>query len=409
MAVSNAGYIATSVTARVVVTLPPTPAVGDRVIVTGSGAAGWEIDANTGQAVDGESLPRTWRPVSIGSPMEMATCLAGSADLERLVVGTAGASANAWLSSNAGLNWFPKAGNFFCAALSADGLKVALASDPTVAGDGAIYTSLDGGTTLTPQSGSPTGPYRTLLSSADGTRLVAQLLSGALYVSTDSGVTWTDRGPAGESALSISMSSDGMRLNLSVNLSGFGPRFYSSEDGGLSWTGQPGLSNLVRLKSQGCSADGRTILGGASGNQIWRSVNGGVTWAELPDSPYDAVCVAVSADGSRVAAQDAFGVPYTSADGGESWTAQPLSLIPPTLASGTAPTIATASQTLVISSDGSRLAALIEPPADGGAWVATSELRNLGLRGSGSQSATLVYVGGGRWVPLATSFGVITF
>jgi len=78
-------------------------------------------------------------------------------------------------------------------ASSADGAKLGRRSQRAVGGD--IYTSKDSGATWTP-IGLAQG-WKSVASSADGTKLVAAVLDGYIYTSGDSGATWIQTGTWG--------------------------------------------------------------------------------------------------------------------------------------------------------------------------------------------------------------------
>ena len=96
-----------------------------------------------------------------------------------------------WTSIDAGLNWIEQAAgaglkSWKDVASSADGLKLVAVADSE-----AIYTSTDGGFTWMARDSSRS--WRTVCSSADGSRLIASTPT-ELYVSADSGATWTTAG-----------------------------------------------------------------------------------------------------------------------------------------------------------------------------------------------------------------------
>jgi photosystem II stability/assembly factor-like uncharacterized protein len=73
--------------------------------------------------------------------------------------------------------------------------------------------------------------WSSVASSADGTKLAATDSAGRIYISTDSGTTWT----AGENEhqwSGIASSADGTRLGAVVS----GGQIYLSNDSGLTWT-----------------------------------------------------------------------------------------------------------------------------------------------------------------------------
>jgi len=147
--------------------------------------------------------------------------------------------AQTWTQTSA-----PLTNRWTCIASSADGSRLVAAADSTLEGNlGPIYLSTNSGSTWT-QTTAPLATWVSVASSADGTKLAA-LNYGGVYVSSDSGVTWTP----------------------------------TSESGG---------------RQIACSADGNQLLV-ASG--LYRSTNFGTTWTPLPVSGW---CIASSADGSRL-------------------------------------------------------------------------------------------------------------
>jgi uncharacterized delta-60 repeat protein len=201
-------------------------------------------------------------------------------------------------------------------ACSADGTKLAAGQNP-----GKIHTSNNGGVTWTEQSQSPAGSCRTLVSSADGTRLVAAVApiastSTQLHISTDSGVSWTPRGPAGNWS-ALTSSADGSKLAGAMQ----NGSIHTSSDFGLTWTARgPNGPAWTSLTS---SSDGVKLAAASFGGDIYLSIDSGTTWALQPDAslphPYWA-SIASSADGTRLAAAAYNGNLWTSANSGQNWT-----------------------------------------------------------------------------------------
>jgi photosystem II stability/assembly factor-like uncharacterized protein len=153
--------------------------------------------------------------------------------------------------------------------------------------------------------------------SANGSRLAATVFAGGIYVSTNSGSTWTLSGAPNTNSYwaKIVSSADGLKLAASDYYLGY---VYTSADGGTTWT-----SNFVSdqgLNSLASSADG-TRLAAASGssNVVYLSTDSGVTWNQtiLPVLPYG-ISVASSADGSKLAAATYEAI-FTSRDSGATW------------------------------------------------------------------------------------------
>ena len=194
---------------------------------------------------------------------------------------------------------------------SADGSKlIATANSWT------YYTSTNSGFTWTsnrePQSGSLMGSWYAVASSADGNKLAALQLN-TVFTSTNAGISWTSNNvPGGTNLISIASSADGAKLVVAVGLT---PSFnfawqrgfiYTSTDSGATWT-QSGAPNKY-WSSVASSADGTKLVAAAmddSANAGWiyTSTNSGFTWTQTsaPTNSYW-VSVASSADGSKLAA-----------------------------------------------------------------------------------------------------------
>ena len=135
-------------------------------------------------------------------------------------------------SSDGGSTWvsLPAAGarNWSSIASSADGVKL-------VAGvsGGLIYTSIDGGSTWVTQNNSGVKDWKDIASSSDGTKLVG--IADYLYISSDSGVTWSQQTSTGSNWISVASSADGSKL---IALEYFG-NIYTYIDSSLNVTSQP--------------------------------------------------------------------------------------------------------------------------------------------------------------------------
>ena len=200
-----------------------------------------------------------------------------------------------------------------------------------------IWISTDSGVTWTQQSSSglPEEIYLYLLtSSADGTRLVAGAYvsggGGRIYTSLDSGVTWIERFNNGQAQRTVS-SADGTKLTAVIYDPYTGMNIYTSWDMGATWinrtTGTPLEGIWVNWIT--CSADGTklAITTYAQDYNLWTSSDSGVTWinrtAGTPLSGNDFNGVTMSANGGRLFFTVA-GHLYESTDIGASWTLVPL-------------------------------------------------------------------------------------
>jgi hypothetical protein len=212
----------------------------------------------------------TWTQTLVPS-LYFSQSVASSADGNKLAV----AGYYAWgapicLSTNAGATWVTSSApvkNWSAIASSADGTKLAatakggqeIVGDQPVTVIGMIYTSTNAGATWMPSSAPRTNWY-SIASSADGSKLVAAVMSGFVYTSTNSGDTWTKTAAPATTWYSVASSADGQKL-LAVGMHSL----YSSTDSGVTW-----ISNNVALGwyTSACSADGNLRVVPASGNHI---------------------------------------------------------------------------------------------------------------------------------------------
>lgn len=195
-------------------------------------------------------------------------------------------------------------------ASSADGSKlVAVGGFPA----SEIYTSTDFGANWTERETARN--WTSVASSSDGNKLVAVVGDGQLYTSTDAGVNWTARETA-RSWFSVASSADGSKLVAAE----FGGQIYTSTDSGVSWTARETARNWLSLAS---SADGSNLVAVVSNGQIYTSTDSGENWTAR-ETNRDWSSVASSADGTKLVAVvgNSGGQIYTSTDSGVNWTAQ---------------------------------------------------------------------------------------
>ena len=252
-------------------------------------------------------------------------------------------------------------------AASADGLKLVAAGYQTFfAGEDLvlsfptpIYISADSGATWK-QTPAPSGYWRSVACSADGTKLVAAdggiglndgLIFhglpdphgyGSIYVSTNSGETWTPTTAPSNSWNSVASSADGTKLiaaayaTYDTNDVLIGTVIYTSADSGLNWTASPLPSNTWSCVAS--SADGAKLVaaayaahdtnGAVIGNLIYTSTNSGATWTPASVVSNSWSSVAYSADGTKLVATSGsevlygaiYGLIYTSTNSGVTWT-----------------------------------------------------------------------------------------
>jgi hypothetical protein len=170
-----------------------------------------------------------------------------------------------------------------------------------------ILTSPDVGTTWKSTTMPATDSWNAVASSADaGTLVGVDGTAAAVYTSTDSGNTWTQRTPSFQAFTSLASSADGTRLVVASQGNGSGGPIFISTNSGLNWTQTTApISNWV---SVACSADGRTLLaadGGASAQgHLYLSTDSGATWTVTNALLAHWSSVAVSADGTKMVAAE---------------------------------------------------------------------------------------------------------
>ena len=181
-------------------------------------------------------------------------------------------------------------------------------------------TLVPAGTTLASVGGivAPgTANYKAVASSQDASKLAAVVDGGQIYVSADSGVTWTakpvDQQQSAKNWSDIAISTDGQVLAASE----FRGKIWVSINGGTTWTAR---DDNRTWRSVAASSTGVVIAAVANGGQVYVSVDSGATWTARASAQLW-TSVAVSADGNRMLASVYGGSLYTSVDKGTTWTA----------------------------------------------------------------------------------------
>jgi len=198
-------------------------------------------------------------------------------------------------------------------ASSADGTKLVAAG--LVAGGGAvgvIYISLDSGVTWTRASASPE-PLFAVASSADGSKLVA-VGNGVVVISFDSGASWDiDVNPPNSDLTAVASSADGTKVVAA------GGSIYTSTDKGIDWLPSSAPSQI--WTSVASSADGTKLVAAVYG-AIYTSTDSGATWIQTSAPSQNWRTVASSSDGTKLVAAVYGGQIYTSTDSGVTWREQ---------------------------------------------------------------------------------------
>jgi photosystem II stability/assembly factor-like uncharacterized protein len=202
---------------------------------------------------------------------------------------------------------------------SANGSNIVASSS----GDG-IYVSTNGGLKWT-RTSAPTNYWGALAGSSDGTKLVAAANPGAIYTSTDAGASWTSNTIAPVTNwFGLASSADGTRLAAVANLDGI----FTSANSGATWNQVTGIAQQ-QWYAIASSANGMELVAAGAPGYILMSTDGGQTWATNTAWSTNGTqtlswsALTVSADGSRVAAFAQFDGIYISTNSGMSWTRTP--------------------------------------------------------------------------------------
>jgi photosystem II stability/assembly factor-like uncharacterized protein len=150
-----------------------------------------------------------------------------------------------------------------------------------------------------------------------------------VLTSTNGGKTWsTNSPPVNDGFNAIASSADGKTLIVAS-----GPNtgaLFSSTNAGLSWTS----NNLPKTHwgSVAASADGKTFAATTTPGYIYVSTNAGAFWwiSGVPYTNWGAI--AISADGTKIAActdENYDGMVYTSTNSGLTWQSELVLPLPP--------------------------------------------------------------------------------
>jgi photosystem II stability/assembly factor-like uncharacterized protein len=204
-------------------------------------------------------------------------------------------------------------------ATSADGANLVALVNP-----GTIYISTNSGTSWIGVVDLQLSHviWQSVASSADGSKLLVAPQSGWPYISTNFGATWlrqTNLPPSNWSRVGIS--GDGNKLFA------FSQYMYLSSDSGATWT----TNDLPYQYGGGAavSADGNTIAFARSGYPalIYCSTNNGATWV-TNSMPFYIMGIAPSADGKKLAVACLDGGIFTSTNSGSTWSVTSAPNIP---------------------------------------------------------------------------------
>lgn len=228
---------------------------------------------------------QTWTPLSIHGYQTWSEL--SSSDNGQTVIGTTYASEGIYISKNGGQTWRlqPVSGALSITkpAVSADGslLVVRAGSNESTS---LPYVSSDGGTswhsvTNTGLSGG-VGPVKIVDSST-----VATASYSGLAISTDKGVTWTNRTPAGVQSIEIVSPTNGKVIAIKGYDASYNAVNYISSDKGVTWTLVGGSLSLYDASIKAVSQNGKVLFISGT-DQSWMtktylSTDSGATWNDI--------------------------------------------------------------------------------------------------------------------------------
>jgi hypothetical protein len=283
------------------------------------------LSTNGGQAWASPNLGGAWK--SVASSADGLTLVAVSDNSDWLDAGGS-------LSLDGGASWVGlslRGDSWTAVACSADGRKLVVAGE-----DGQLTTLPYTGPWQTVNFPVPAAYWGAVTSSGDGKKLVATDWF-QIYRSTNSGISWSKTSAPFQNCRSMLSSRDGTRLVATDDSTGY---IYTSTNSGTTWAQASALQQVNALAT---SADCTRLVTCGGWGPLYTSTNFGATF--IPSGPTNSwSAVASSADGIKLVAVSTLGLIYLSTNSGASW----------------APTSAPATNwTLVTSSaDGTQLVAI---------------------------------------------------
>ncbi len=264
--------------------------------------------------------------------------IGGDDDLSNLVIGKN--PGYVYTSSDFGVSWTMRTiGGYIndsnsnliqwvSVASDSDGSNLIIASKNNSTSLGLLFTSSDYGVTWVERQ--PEGAvqllYGSVASDADGSNLFVSVQGGKLYTSSDFGQSWVETKPNGDAGMEYSYDvrsdSDGTVLMVANPYTGF---LYISTNSGTTWSAR-GVGKIYC--GGGCSynlnSDGSLMVGAAYNNKIYKSIDQGVNWTELlaKSGSSSGYWGTVAISGNTIVAGESFGRLFISDNSGSTWGEQ---------------------------------------------------------------------------------------
>jgi uncharacterized protein (DUF736 family) len=154
---------------------------------------------------------------------------------------------------------------------------------------GPIGISTNGGSTWSISS-APSGNWISIDMTLTGSRIIGVQYLGGMYLSNDSGATWSAvsggaLSTSGREYESVTVSTDGSRIAAAI----MNGEIQVSSDGGATWTaaraaGTPagGAALVDQFRAIDSSADGSVVVAATQNNRVYLSTDGGATFQLRP-------------------------------------------------------------------------------------------------------------------------------
>jgi LPXTG-motif cell wall-anchored protein len=240
--------------------------------------------------------------------------------------------AKVWKSTNGGTSWSvlsnsPDRFSWLDLETSADGAEVVGLGYTAGASQTRPYRSDDSGSTWSVLSNAPNLEWVDLAMSSNGKTIIGGSKYSGLWTSDDFGANWSDVAPAsGAWWTGVAVSSNGQRMAAAHVTGGI----WVSSNAGATWTRATG-TNIANWWAIAMSGDGSRLVAlndddvpETVGNDgLWTSTDSGATWTRS-SLTVPLRKVAVSRDGTTMAASLYGGELWLSHDSGSTWTVSSL-------------------------------------------------------------------------------------
>lgn len=243
------------------------------------------------------------------TPTAFYTAIASSADGQ--VIAAVATSGQIQVSTDGGATWNGRgtSGRRHGIAVSSDGTQLV-----TAVYGGSLQRSIDSGTSWSNVTAAGTRDWFTVALSGGGSVIVGGVEDGQLHVSTDSGTTWNARA-SNRYWIGLAASSDGSKLAATSYQDSFAAPdgVYLSTDSGSTWTKSTSAGDRD-WRSVSMSSDGTKLVAVAFGGEVHTSTDSGATWTTRSlAGTLNWRGAAMSHDGSKCAVA-AFGAGIHAAD-----------------------------------------------------------------------------------------------